>query len=57
MDNATVFEGADSVLFQLKDRETQDDIHDDKEYKQTAGDDYVPMTSRREILCWWYVVR
>ena len=48
-------EGIDTVLFQLKDKETQQDINHDEEHKQKAGDDYIPMTTRRELLCWWYV--
>ncbi len=45
-------EGADAVLFQLKDKETKEDI-DYENIQKESNENHVPMTTRREIISWY----
>merc|ERR1740123_255697 len=45
-------EEANKTLFQLKDKETSDDIEYDA--SQATNDEYVAMTTKKEIVSWWF---
>ena len=41
-----------STLFQLRDKETEDDI--EYEASQSGNDGHVPMATKREVVAWWF---
>ena len=45
-------EASEGALYQLKDSETEDDI--EYEATQSENKNHVPMTTKREIISWWF---
>eukprot|EP01083_Nonionella_stella_P090305 252289_1 len=46
-------EGVDQTLFQLKDKETADDVELDRQQLEQNGAEHCAMTTRKEIISWW----